>query len=759
MQGSEDVVVKNPFNLPTYQRRLRHLQSIAIRNLNCPGDQEIDLCNLTVYFTLHRKVKHKAFYTSEKITGSLNPTWQSFGLQRSDANVDLAAKSVLVRIWCGHGNVFKVKIEAEINFSGLLFFSNKLQVPGIKHQTDTLLFGLFNKIFIHYDKASGNPQLEQLIPDTEVAKRNSLGAVYVDQFAVRPSYSTSNLKRIHMVQRAITQTLASVKRVHSSIEDRLLSSNENAEKLSQREVLLVKVRQLRQELLWQTQQKQVEQEKLEKYQATQNARLNLVKVKGTELQQLAVDTEEKRTLHIQSREMLVKENAQVLFRRKQIIREMVQDIYPITEDEKGFYICNVRLPNAEDYQGQDEMRVSIALGFTCHLTQMISHFMDLPLRYPMVYRGSRSTIIDHIHSKLTDKDREFPLYGKGKEKFQYNYAVFLLNKNISQMRFYCGLGTNDLRQTLPNLKSLLEQRLGVRLSTSQEHRGDASTLQSPPQTSIAGSQASRVSQAISSNASSNPRKHTAPETDNQALTISRLTSATGEGISLNNLSDNSSLRTASKIGHSMSFPQTTNTQVKVASSVHENFNYSPQANSASQNSHAASAEGTCIPHNSSGHKESSPSSSRTRDSQENDRVIKEEDETEDIFKPSEDSFFQVRNQPVVEVFNKIFQDIQNSNDIASSSFSNTENSLDSAQRSFKLVKTSAVSSSPESDLPSNGNQVEGVASPNGYHTQTADFTYEHIAHGNVCGSEGQSDSPDDIPVSSFDDGNIETSQA
>ena len=86
----------------------------------------------------------------------------------------------------------------------------------------------------------------------------------------------------------------------------------------------------------------------------------------------------------------------------------------------------------------------------------------------------------------------FPLYSKGKEKFQFNYGVYLMNKNIaqvrqsfcfelniswflanylfshllfilSQLRYYCGLGTTDLRVTLPNLKSLLELRLGVKL--------------------------------------------------------------------------------------------------------------------------------------------------------------------------------------------------------------------------------------------------------------------------------------------------------
>ena len=57
----------------------------------------------------------------------------------------------------------------------------------------------------------------------------------------------------------------------------------------------------------------------------------------------------------------------------------------------------------------------------------------------------------------------FPLYSRGKERFQFNYAVYLLNRNIAQLRFSLGLPTNDLRMTLPNLKSLLETKWGVKM--------------------------------------------------------------------------------------------------------------------------------------------------------------------------------------------------------------------------------------------------------------------------------------------------------
>ena len=53
----------------------------------------------------------------------------------------------------------------------------------------------------------------------------------------------------------------------------------------------------------------------------------------------------------------------------------------------------------------------------------------------------RSRIQDHITKELLERDREFPLHSKGKEKFLFNYGVFLLNKNIAQLRHYCGMTT------------------------------------------------------------------------------------------------------------------------------------------------------------------------------------------------------------------------------------------------------------------------------------------------------------------------------
>lgn len=54
----------------------------------------------------------------------------------------------------------------------------------------------------------------------------------------------------------------------------------------------------------------------------------------------------------------------------------------------------------------------------------------------------------------------FPLFSRGKDKLQFNYGVYLLNKNVAQLRLYCGLPTQDLRATLPNLAGLLQLKSG-----------------------------------------------------------------------------------------------------------------------------------------------------------------------------------------------------------------------------------------------------------------------------------------------------------
>ena len=50
--------------------------------------------------------------------------------------------------------------------------------------------------------------------------------------------------------------------------------------------------------------------------------------------------------------------------------------------------------------------LSVALGNTSHLVTMMAKLMELPLRYPIRPMGSRSSILDLVKDRLTERERE-----------------------------------------------------------------------------------------------------------------------------------------------------------------------------------------------------------------------------------------------------------------------------------------------------------------------------------------------------------------
>ncbi len=51
--------------------------------------------------------------------------------------------------------------------------------------------------------------------------------------------------------------------------------------------------------------------------------------------------------------------------------------------------------------------LSVALGNTTHLVAMMAKLIELPLRYPLRPMGSRSSVLDLVKDRLTDKEREY----------------------------------------------------------------------------------------------------------------------------------------------------------------------------------------------------------------------------------------------------------------------------------------------------------------------------------------------------------------
>uniref|UniRef100_A0A3B4H8A1 UV radiation resistance associated n=1 Tax=Pundamilia nyererei TaxID=303518 RepID=A0A3B4H8A1_9CICH len=350
--------------------------------------------------------------------------------------LDTSVSCFVVRIWGGQKEQYQLLIEWKVNLDGLRYTGQQVSKHTREQQSipGVVLRG-FLSIFVRLD---------------ENILRNDVD----DDFVF---YS---LGRLHTAQRAIKQTQVTVQKIGKEIEEKLRTTAACTERKKERECMQLRIAVLHSELERQRKAlgrerdlRQKERALLQKKEDSFSAQHERLKEEKESLSKLQKECTAKR-------EQFLKSNAQLTFRCRQLLSELSY-IYPIDTNQSDYVICGVKLPNSEDFQAKDDGSIAVALGYTAHLVLMISCFLQIPLRYPVIHKGSRSSIKDTITDRLTEKEREFPLYPRG-ERFHFEYGVYLLNKNIAQLRYQHGLTTPDLQQTLPNLKNFLEHGLMVR---------------------------------------------------------------------------------------------------------------------------------------------------------------------------------------------------------------------------------------------------------------------------------------------------------
>lgn len=180
--------------------------------------------------------------------------------------------------------------------------------------------------------------------------------------------------------------------------------------------------------------------------------------------------EESQKILERDREALSLTSSKLYARQKELAADLLTifPIEPTNAETLTFKILGVPLQNSV-FTGCDDDKVATALGFTSHLIHMLAYYLEVPLRFPVKPMSSRSTINDPITASLGDS-RQFPLYAKGSDRYRFEYAVFLLNKNIEQLMNSQLINLVDLRNTLPNLKYLILSLISTSPSASHPRK-------------------------------------------------------------------------------------------------------------------------------------------------------------------------------------------------------------------------------------------------------------------------------------------------
>lgn len=167
-----------------------------------------------------------------------------------------------------------------------------------------------------------------------------------------------------------------------------------------------------------------------------------------------------------------------------------------------------------------EDSVASSLGYAAQLVQLLAAYLGKNLTYPVTCVGSRSLIRDGISAMIGP--RMFPLFSKGVDTYRFEYAVFLMNKNIELLMGDEDLRALDMRHTLPNLKNLLltltsgeAAPLGAQLPDSPTLSGlESPRSHSPPATPKAVATTSTVDTSLTNeNTTPPPSGSTTPTSE------------------------------------------------------------------------------------------------------------------------------------------------------------------------------------------------------------------------------------------------------
>jgi hypothetical protein len=309
----------------------------------------------------------------------------------------------------------------------------------------------------------------------------------------KTSYAVNTLYRIETMSKAIAQTRTLVDRTKEQLEQRLQHLHQGQSNVKQFQTLRMKVNLLREQL--ERERHVLDELRIKRANGNSFGKeetvvdvwpdVNLdrcermahcferMKRKGQLLRSHQQQVEQKRR-------DLARLQDFIYFRRKQLCCELFLMFTISGTPPDRQTIMDIPLPSSEQLLSVDDQQAEAALGFVCQVLIVIAKLIDVPLRFDLLFHGSQNWIVDKTHSEL----ESYPLFHRNgkRDRSRFNYALFLLNRNIAQLRQHFQLPTTDLRLTLNNLLGLFRERLMYKKEDLEKIKTTLSSTELTPPT-------------------------------------------------------------------------------------------------------------------------------------------------------------------------------------------------------------------------------------------------------------------------------------
>ena len=402
------------------------------------------------FFTLHMEGQEEPVYISEVAEKAMNPNFKFFDLSPCGPPVTRFDK-LTVKVWAKSDTMteWRYLIDYTVHLGSLQFIGKTL--GNFRHPLpqNCVLFHMTDGIYTSFTHLPVQARSGQVL--LAPPKVNPDGRVFA-------SSSYDALMRLSTLDDCIQDALITRDRIADEIESILETNREAMSTVEQVPEAEESLKTVQTAVTAEHRRVLAMRRRRDEMQASIQARRDKMQAGREKGALIASELPTRKELCKETVDAIETTSEAIAGQRRRICEDLlkVYPIDPLPGKSLAFTIRGLTLPNSHFDDANQEVTAA-ALGHTAQLVAHLSPYFSVLLPYPITPHGSTSTIDDPIATGHTtaNNPRTYPLYMKGVVRYRFEYAVFLLNKDIEMLSNALGIRPLDIRQTLPNLKYLL----------------------------------------------------------------------------------------------------------------------------------------------------------------------------------------------------------------------------------------------------------------------------------------------------------------